>query len=53
MAIKLNPKYKNAYIYRGSAYYSKSDYDQAISDYTEAIKLPPKHYGAYETRGNG
>ena len=39
--IKLNPDYAGAYFLRGNAYNAKEDYDHAIADYTQAIKLDP------------
>ena len=33
-------------------YYSKTDYDKAISDFTEAIRLDPKSALYYDHRGN-
>ncbi len=41
----------NAYNYRGLAYYEKGDYDRAISDYTEIIRLDPNDAEAYFFRG--
>ncbi len=40
------------YYDRGNAYFGKGQYDQAIADYDEAIKLNPKLAGAYANRGN-
>ena len=34
---------KAAYNNRGNAYFAKKDYDHAIADYTEAIRLDPKY----------
>jgi tetratricopeptide (TPR) repeat protein len=34
-----------------AAYYSKGDYDRAISDYDQDIQLFPKHASAYAIRG--
>jgi tetratricopeptide (TPR) repeat protein len=37
---------------RGSAYMRKSDYDRAIQDYDDAIRLNPNDASAYDDRGN-
>jgi tetratricopeptide (TPR) repeat protein len=37
---------------RGSAWYDKGDYDRAIADYAEAIRLNPKYALAFNNRGN-
>ena len=37
---------------RGLAYRSKGDFDRAIADYSEAIRLDPKLAAAYNNRGN-
>ena len=36
---------------RGISYAKKGDYDKAIADYTEAIRLDPKDAAAYYNRG--
>jgi tetratricopeptide (TPR) repeat protein len=41
-----------AYYYRGLAHYDKRDYDRAIADYSEAIRLNPSEASAYNGRGN-
>jgi tetratricopeptide (TPR) repeat protein len=41
-AIRLDPKYAEAYSGRGLAYGNKGDLDRAIADYSEAIRLDPK-----------
>src|SRR4051812_33184264 len=38
-AIKANPKDSRAFLGRGVAYFSKNEYDLAIRDYTEALRL--------------
>src|ERR1700730_4847024 len=37
--------------HRGDAHYGKGDYDRAVADYSEAIRLDPKHAFAYIGRG--
>jgi tetratricopeptide (TPR) repeat protein len=39
------------YNVRGAAYYTENDYDHAIADYSQAIKLDPKDAPAYRNRG--
>jgi len=51
-AIKLNPKFVEAYFNRGSVYYTKGDLERAIQDYNNAIKLNPKFVEAYFNRGS-
>jgi tetratricopeptide (TPR) repeat protein len=36
---------------RGNAYYKKSQYDRAISDYNKAIEINPKYALVYNNRG--
>ena len=40
-----------AYYNRGIAYGHKGEHDKAIADYTEAIRLDPKHADAHYNRG--
>jgi tetratricopeptide (TPR) repeat protein len=47
-----NPKDASAYINRGLAWMDKKEYDKAIADYNEAIRLKPKDAFAYINRGN-
>ena len=47
----LDPEDATAYVERGLAYYKKGEYDEAIADYDEAIRLNPKYAAAYESRG--
>ncbi|MBN1383606.1 MAG: tetratricopeptide repeat protein [Elusimicrobia bacterium] len=45
-AIKINPKYAEAYNNRGIAYYNKGLYGKAIEDTTMAIQINPKYADA-------
>src|SRR5215469_13298206 len=40
-----------AFVNRGTAYYSKGDYDRAIQDYDQAIQLNPRA-GIFVARGD-
>jgi tetratricopeptide (TPR) repeat protein len=51
-AIKVKPKYVEAYIGRGAVYSRLIDDNQAIKDYTMAIGLDPKNPNAYVKRGD-
>jgi tetratricopeptide (TPR) repeat protein len=50
--IEQNPKFAAAYNNRGLAYQNKRDYDRAIADYNEAIRLDAQNTVAYNNRGN-
>jgi tetratricopeptide (TPR) repeat protein len=41
----------SAFSDRGVIYHEKGDYDRAIADYTEAIRLDPKYSNAFYNRG--
>ena len=47
----LNSIDANAYYARGLAYHQRGDYDRAIRDYDEAIRLKPQYANAYYARG--
>ncbi len=49
-AIKLHPKYVEAYFNRGNAYDEKGQYKQAIYDFTKAIEINPRFAEAYNNR---
>ena len=51
-AIKVDPKYAEAYKSRGAAYTAKGDFDLAIADYTKAIAIDPKDATYYYGRAN-
>ncbi|MDZ7991789.1 MAG: tetratricopeptide repeat protein [Nostoc sp. EfeVER01] len=40
------------YFYRGVCYYNNSNFNEAIADYNQAIKLKPDFVEAYNNRGN-
>jgi tetratricopeptide (TPR) repeat protein len=42
-AIRLDPKFVNAYLGRGNALSNKQEYDKAIADDNEAIRLDPTY----------
>jgi len=48
----LNPNNAVAYGVRGDAYSKKNDYDKAIADYSQAIKLNPNNAVGYGIRGD-
>ena len=47
-----NPNHANAFSNRGITYGRKGDYDRAIENYDEAIRLNPNHANALYNRGN-
>ncbi len=46
------PNSAEAYLKRGNTYLDKAEYDKAIKDYSEAIRLDPTLATAYYKRGN-
>ena len=50
-AIRLNPRYAEAYHNRGNAYENLGQHQRAIQDYDEAIRLNPRYAEAYNNRG--
>ncbi|MCP6762067.1 MAG: tetratricopeptide repeat protein [Fischerella sp. CENA71] len=50
-AIRLNPKYAYAYLYRGVARYQLGDKQGEIADYNQALKINPNLDKAYYNRG--
>ena len=49
-AIRLDPKYADAYNRRADAYEIDGEYDKAIADFTAAIRLNPKDANLYRSR---
>ena len=50
-AIRLDPKYAEAYCNRGIAYGKKGDHDEAIADFTAAIQIDPNGGYTFYVRG--
>src|SRR5947208_1753877 len=50
-AIRLDPKFSQAWRDRGAAFYFKKDYAKAIENYDEAIRLDPTSARAFTNRG--
>ncbi len=50
-AVKINPKFVQAYNDRGFAYYNQGRFAQAISDYNKAIEIDLEYADAYYNRG--
>lgn len=46
------PKYRTAYMVRGSCYGNLKGYDKALADFSEAIRLDPKDSIAYRNRSH-
>ena len=51
-AIEIEPKYAEAYIKRGIAYYYLAHYKEAIADYTQTLSLKQYSADAYASRGD-
>lgn len=49
-SLKLNKDFGITYFYRGAAYHSLEEYDEAMLDYTKAISLDDKMTDAYYNR---
>ena len=50
-AIRLNPRYAQAYHNRGVAYRNLGQHQRAIQDYDQAIRLNPRYAEAYNNWG--
>jgi Flp pilus assembly protein TadD len=49
-AIRLKPDFSRAYNARGFAYFRQRDYQHALADFDQAIKLDPKYENAIQNR---
>src|SRR5262245_20023931 len=45
------PRSADEFLIRGNAFHQMKEFDQAIADYTEAIRLAPKYVQAFVNRG--
>jgi tetratricopeptide (TPR) repeat protein len=50
-AIRLSPRFADAYEARGDEFFDKDDYDMALKDYTRTIHLNPRSGNAFCNRG--
>ena len=50
-AIKINPKYAEAYNNRGNAFFKERNFEEAISDYTKALEINSNFIQSYRNRG--
>jgi tetratricopeptide (TPR) repeat protein len=49
---KVNPQSAYAFQHRGNAWNKMGEYDNAIADYSEAIRLNPQDPDAFSSRGH-
>ncbi len=50
-AIKIDPRFAEAYLQRGQTRFKNGDADGAIADFTRTIELDQRHAAAYRARG--
>lgn len=50
-AIRLNPKYGDAYNNRGLAHAKLGNHNKAIEDYNQALRINPNNFSVYANRG--
>ena len=47
----MSPNTDNAYLWRGFVFYQRKDYNSAIKDFNESIRLKSDQFDAYSWRG--
>jgi tetratricopeptide (TPR) repeat protein len=50
-ALKSNPKFTEAWMYRGFILSNLHKYEEALFAYNATLKIDPKHAGAWECKG--
>ena len=50
--IRIEPKLPDTYVVRAAGWKHKNQYEKAIADLNEAIRLDPRNMGAYHERLN-
>jgi tetratricopeptide (TPR) repeat protein len=48
---QIDPDYRDAYLNRAAAYTARREYDQALEDFTDAIRVDGSYAPAYNNRG--
>ena len=46
-ALRINPKYRDAYVLKGTNYRNQGNFKLAVSSYETAVQQDPKFYGGY------
>ncbi len=50
--LRLKPDFADCYFYRGQVHHQISQYEKAVADFTQAIKIQPQNIGYYQHRAN-
>ena len=51
MALELDPKYVNAWINKGTAFFKLGRYEEAIEAFNQVLKIDPRHADAWNRKG--